>query len=69
MPRSKLLVAVSLLLVFAAGPISAGEPEKAMVRSMTSTTISQDVYAFVFDQKGLMGGVAIQGSKITRIAK
>jgi len=26
------------------------------------------VYAFVFDQKGLMGGIGIEGSKITRIA-
>jgi lipid-binding SYLF domain-containing protein len=36
---------------------------------MTSTTVSQDVYAFIFDQKGLMAGVGIQGSKITRISK
>ncbi len=26
-----------------------------------------DVYAFVFDQTGLMGGVGIEGSKITRV--
>jgi lipid-binding SYLF domain-containing protein len=36
-------------------------------KSITSTTISQDVYAFIFDQHGLMGGIGIQGSKITRI--
>jgi lipid-binding SYLF domain-containing protein len=38
-------------------------------KSLTSTTLTQDVYAFVFDQKGLMGGAGIQGSKITRVSK
>jgi len=38
-------------------------------KSMTSNTITSDVYAFIFDQKGLMAGVGIQGSKITRIDK
>jgi lipid-binding SYLF domain-containing protein len=37
-------------------------------KSLTSTTITQDVYAFIFDQRGLMGGVGIQGSKITRLS-
>jgi lipid-binding SYLF domain-containing protein len=31
-------------------------------RTLTTTTIQSDVYAFVFDQKGLMAGVGIQGS-------
>jgi lipid-binding SYLF domain-containing protein len=38
-------------------------------KSFTSTTITQDVYAFIFNQKGLMAGIGIQGSKITRIKK
>ena len=38
-------------------------------KSMTSNTITSDVYAFIFDQKGLMAGVGLQGSKITRIDK
>jgi lipid-binding SYLF domain-containing protein len=38
-------------------------------KSLTSTTITQDVYAFIFGQKGLMGGVGVQGSKITRVSK
>ena len=38
-------------------------------KSLTSTTITQDVYAFIFDQKGLMGGLGVQGSKITKISK
>lgn len=38
-------------------------------KSLTSTTITQDVYAFIFDQRGLMGGIGVQGSKITKISK
>lgn len=43
--------------------------DEGMGKSMTSTTITQDVYAFIFDQKGLMGGIGVQGSKITKISK
>ena len=38
-------------------------------KSITSSTITSDVYAFIFNQKGLMGGMGIQGSKITKIDK
>ena len=38
-------------------------------KSLTSTTLTQDVYAFIFGQKGLMGGIGVQGSKITRLSK
>jgi len=31
--------------------------------------MQNDVYAFVFDQKGLMAGAGIQGSKITRTSR
>ena len=41
--------------------------DKGMAKSLSSTTITQDVYAYIFDQKGLMAGIGIQGSKITRI--
>jgi lipid-binding SYLF domain-containing protein len=36
-------------------------------KTLTSTTIQSDVYAFIFDQKGLMAGLGLQGSKISRI--
>ncbi|HXV00220.1 MAG TPA: lipid-binding SYLF domain-containing protein [Caulobacteraceae bacterium] len=32
-----------------------------------TTTLSQDVYAFPFNQKGLMADLTLQGSKISRI--
>jgi lipid-binding SYLF domain-containing protein len=34
-----------------------------------STWTVHDIYAFIFDQEGLMGGLGLQGSKITKIAK
>jgi lipid-binding SYLF domain-containing protein len=36
-------------------------------KNISTTTLQSGIYAFIFDQKGLMGGVGIQGSKITRI--
>jgi lipid-binding SYLF domain-containing protein len=36
-------------------------------KNLSTTTLQKGVYAFIFDQKGLMGGVGIQGTKITRI--
>jgi lipid-binding SYLF domain-containing protein len=43
--------------------------DAGMGKSVTSTTLTEDVYAFIFDQKGAMAGLGIQGSKITRISK
>jgi lipid-binding SYLF domain-containing protein len=39
-----------------------------MARSHTTTTLRKDVYAFAFDQEGLMAGLGLQGSKITEIS-
>lgn len=36
-------------------------------KNLSTTTLQKGVYAFIFDQKGLMGGIGIQGTKITRI--
>jgi lipid-binding SYLF domain-containing protein len=41
--------------------------DQGMARSLTTTSLRSDVYAFVFDQKGLMAGIGIEGSKITKI--
>lgn len=40
--------------------------DKGMAKRMTSTTVTQDVLAFVFGQSGIMGGIGLQGSKISR---
>jgi lipid-binding SYLF domain-containing protein len=36
---------------------------------ISTTTVKSDVYAFFFDQKGLMAGLGLQGTKVTRIKK
>jgi lipid-binding SYLF domain-containing protein len=43
--------------------------DQGMAKSMTSTTVTEDVYAFIFGQQGLMAGVGIQGNKITKLNK
>ena len=41
--------------------------DTGMAKSLTTTTLRKGVYAFFFDQRGLMAGLGLQGSKITRI--
>lgn len=43
--------------------------DEGAATSKTTTTLQSDIYAFFFDQKGLMGGLGLQGTKITRIDK
>jgi lipid-binding SYLF domain-containing protein len=38
-------------------------------KSMTTLTLKDDVYAFIFNQQGLMAGLGLQGSKITKLDK
>ncbi len=38
-------------------------------RSMTTTTLHSDIYAFFFGQRGMMAGLGLQGTKISRISK
>lgn len=41
--------------------------DKGMARSFSSNTLHSGIYAFTFDQEGLMAGTGIQGSKIRRL--
>jgi lipid-binding SYLF domain-containing protein len=43
--------------------------DEGVGKSLTTTTVQKGIYAFIFDQKGLMAGLGIQGSKITQISK
>jgi lipid-binding SYLF domain-containing protein len=43
--------------------------DSGMAKNVTSSTLTQDIYAFVFRQQGLMAGVGLQGNKITKIKK
>ena len=41
--------------------------DEGMAKSTTTTTMHDDIYAFIFGQKGLMAGLGLQGNKITKI--
>lgn len=43
--------------------------DEGVAKSLTTTTAKSDIYAFIFGQQGLMAGLGLQGSKITRIQK
>ncbi len=41
--------------------------DKGMGKNLSTTTLQKGVYAFIFEQKGLMAGIGLQGTKITKI--
>jgi len=41
--------------------------DQGVAKSLTTTTAKDDIYAFIFSQKGLMAGLGLQGTKITKI--
>lgn len=41
--------------------------DSGLARELDTTTLKSDVYAFTFDQKGLMAGIALKGQKITKL--
>ena len=41
--------------------------DQGAAKAFTTTTVQSDVYAVIFDQSGLMAGVGVQGSKISRL--
>ncbi len=40
--------------------------DEGKAKQMTTTTAKDDIYAFIFSQKGLMAGLGIQGNKIKK---
>ena len=43
--------------------------DEGMGKNLTTKNMTDDVYAIVFGQKGLMAGIGIQGNKITKLKK
>jgi len=41
--------------------------DEGMAKNTTTNTLKDDIYAFVFGQKGLMAGLGIQGNRIAKI--
>jgi lipid-binding SYLF domain-containing protein len=42
--------------------------DSGMAKNLSTTTAHSDIYAFIFEQKGLMAGAGLQGAKITKLA-
>jgi lipid-binding SYLF domain-containing protein len=43
--------------------------DQGVAKNLSSTTLRDDAYAFIFDQQGLMAGVSIEGTKISLIKR
>ena len=41
--------------------------DEGLAASLSTTSLHKSTYAFIFNQRGLMGGLGLQGAKITRI--
>ncbi|HEY3433663.1 MAG TPA: lipid-binding SYLF domain-containing protein [Rhodocyclaceae bacterium] len=42
---------------------------EGVAKNLSSSTLKDDAYAFIFDQQGLMASLSIEGTKITRIKR
>jgi lipid-binding SYLF domain-containing protein len=40
---------------------------EGVAKNLSTSTLKSDAYAFIFDQQGLMAGVSLEGTKISRI--
>jgi lipid-binding SYLF domain-containing protein len=40
--------------------------DKGLAKSLSTTSLKDDIYVFFFDQKGLMAGLGLQGTKISK---
>lgn len=41
--------------------------DEGIAKNLSSSTLKDDAYAYIFSQQGLMAGVSIEGTKISRI--
>ena len=42
---------------------------EGVARNISTSTLKDDAYAFIFDQQGLMASLSIEGTKVTRIKR
>jgi lipid-binding SYLF domain-containing protein len=43
--------------------------DEGAAKNLSTSTLKDDAYAFIFDQEGLMAGISLEGSKITSIKR
>jgi lipid-binding SYLF domain-containing protein len=42
---------------------------EGVAKNLSTSTLKDDAYAFIFDQQGLMAGISIEGTKISKIKR
>jgi lipid-binding SYLF domain-containing protein len=43
--------------------------DEGVAKNLSTSSLQDDAYAFIFSQQGLMAGISIEGTKISRIAR
>ncbi|TAL33691.1 MAG: twin-arginine translocation pathway signal protein [Alphaproteobacteria bacterium] len=43
--------------------------DEGVAKNLSTTTLKDDAYAFIFGQQGLMAGISLEGSKISKIKR
>jgi lipid-binding SYLF domain-containing protein len=43
--------------------------DEGLSKNLSSSTLKDDAYAFIFSQQGLMAGISIEGTKISLIKR
>lgn len=43
--------------------------DEGVAKNLSTSTLKDDAYAFIFSQQGLMAGISIEGTKISRIKR
>lgn len=43
--------------------------DEGAAKNLSTSTLKDDAYAFIYSQQGLMGGISIEGTKVSKIKK
>ena len=43
--------------------------DEGVAKNLSTSTRQDDAYAFIFNQQGLMAGISIEGTKVSRIKR
>ncbi|MCE9508157.1 MAG: lipid-binding SYLF domain-containing protein [Alphaproteobacteria bacterium] len=43
--------------------------DEGVAKNLSTSTLKDDAYAFIFSQQGLMAGISLEGSKVSRIKR
>jgi len=43
--------------------------DEGVAKNLSTSTLQDDAYAFIFNQQGLMAGISLEGSKVSRIKR